>query len=252
MLRIERIEKIIDKLQKEGIVQIKNLAEEFGVSQMTIRRDLDILEKRGLAYKTHGGALLQKSQFKEIPFTSKQKHNHEEKKKIAKKAIDFVYKEATIFLDAGTTTYELAKLLASYENLNVITTDLNIANYLCKTRNNVYIVGGLIQKETSSVIGAMGFEFVSSLHFDISFIGTSGVNREWMLVTPTPEKGILKKKIIENSHKAILLADHSKFFVNSLYSICSLEEFCAVITGKTFEENEQEELESLGVLIIKI
>jgi DeoR/GlpR family transcriptional regulator of sugar metabolism len=252
MLRIERIEKIVEKLQKNGTVKIKELAKEFNVSQMTIRRDLDILEKRGVVYKTHGGAFLQKAQFKEIPFTSKQKHNHEEKKKIAKKAIDFVYKGATIFLDAGTTTYELAKLLVNYKNLNVITTDLNIANYLCKTQNNIYIVGGLIQKETSSVIGAMGFEFVSSLHFDISFIGTSGVNKEWMLVTPTPEKGLLKKKIIENSHKTILLADHSKFFVNSLYNICSLEKFSVLITGKKFDEKEHEELENLGVQIIKI
>ncbi|MDK2907471.1 MAG: DeoR family transcriptional regulator, fructose operon transcriptional repressor [Petrotoga sp.] len=252
MLRIERLEKILQELKKNGYVKINSLAEKLKVSPMTIRRDLNILEKKGIVYKTHGGAFLHQSLSKEITYDSKKKTNIEEKQKIAKKALEFISNDLTVFLDAGTTTYELAKLLTEFENLTVFTSDLNIALFLSKSKNKVFMFGGEIQKETGSVLGSLALDFVKSLHFDIAFLGTSAVNRKWQVVTPTPEKGLLKKQIINNSRKTILLADSTKFFIESLYSICSLEDLDAVITGKTFSQEEYNEIINLPINLIKV
>ncbi|MGE5630578.1 MAG: DeoR/GlpR family DNA-binding transcription regulator [Caulobacteraceae bacterium] len=252
MLPLEREALIIEELKKKGTVKVEDLAEMLNVTPMTIRRDLDKLEKQGLAYRSHGGAVLQNPLLKEQNYDVKRLVNQDKKQKIAQIACEMIKDGDTILLDAGTTSYELALLLKKKNDLTVITNDLKIALELYTAECRVFIAGGQIQKETGIAIGTATENFISNIRVDISFIGTSSIGRDWVLYTPTLEKASLKRKMVECAKRSVLLADSSKFFRESFAKICSFAELDVLITDKEFSSLEAKELEKTGIKIMSI
>ncbi len=214
-----RRKSILEKVKTGGSVRVKELAEEFQVSEMTIRRDLEYLEDKNEILRTRGGAVSRS----ETPFPRKRIRNMDKKRQIADKARDFIASGQTLILDAGTTTLALAQNIKFSQELTIITSDLNIAGELFSFANiTLYFAGGLIQTEVGSAIGPHAENFFDEFYVDLAFIGTSSLTEDFDLTTPTPEKAALKRKMIDSADRSFLLADHTKYRKKSVHRVCHL------------------------------
>ena len=247
-LEIERERYILDKIKTAGSVQVDALAKELDVSAMTIRRDLTSLKTRGLINRCHGGAIIKQ----ETPYYNKKVSNAAEKCRIANAAIKFINSNDTVFLDAGTTTYQIAQLIADREDVTVITDDLQIAMMLSQSRTNVYVCGGYIQKTTGCVMGMFAEQIIENFLIDAAFIGTAAIDEDFTVRTPTLEKVALKRKIVENSDRSYLVADRGKFDKRATIKINTLADYTGVITDKKFTEKELTALRKKRINVIAV
>ncbi len=241
----ERQQNILSILEKDGSVSVDELAKQFSVSGMTIRRDLKYLEEKNRIERFHGGAILRD----EVLYQEKEVQNIEAKKRIAQRALELIKDTKVIFLDAGTTNRELALLLKEREGLSVVTTDLMVAGVLQSGKGRIFFCGGEIQKSTGSALGSYTVNQLKDYSFDIAFLGASSINEKLELSTPTLEKVALKKAILQQAKQSVLLADASKFEKQAMMKICSIQEFDMLVTDKTFSEKEKKEVEKLGVRV---
>jgi DeoR family fructose operon transcriptional repressor len=229
MIANSRQLEIIELLSLKGAVTVEELSLKFNVSKMTIRRDLERLEESKLLQRTHGGAFINRTLLRELTYHEKTLENSDIKRCIATEVIKHVEPNSTIFLDAGTTTYEIASMLPS-ENLTVITNDIRIASQVMLSENKVIFLGGLIQKETGSTTDYSAMKALENYNIDLSIIATSSIDSEFYLCTPEPDRQMFKKSAITSATKRILVVDSSKFYSKSLYRISNMREFDLIIT----------------------
>lgn len=233
MFENSRQKKIFDIVSKKGSTSVDYLSKHFDVSKMTIRRDLEKLQESDLLQRTHGGAMLPQVLFKEMTYMEKQQHNIEIKKELAREALQYVSDNSVIYLDAGTTTYELAKLLANKKDVVVVTNDLRIASHLANQGNKVYIPGGLVSNDTGSIHSPEAVEFLSNINIDVSFLAASSVDAELNVCTPDDTKVLLKRYMIKNSPMNVLLVDKSKFSQKAVHRIFNFSDVDFVVTDYT-------------------
>jgi DeoR/GlpR family transcriptional regulator of sugar metabolism len=238
---------------------VTDLAARFRVSAMTIRRDLAELEQSELISRTHGGAVAPHTLKGEELYESKQQQNFEVKQRIAKKALSMIQEPfgsaapKNIFLDSGTTCYQVALQLKNLSELRIFTNDLKIASEMCVGgQSEVFITGGRIQPETGSVIGTHSNQFIESLNFALCFIGVSAVSPKFVLSTPSEEKALNKKNIMKHSLKKVLVCDKSKFNQVALFNIASMTGFDCVITDYEFSLSQQKLLKESDTVIFQV
>lgn len=248
MLPAERHLKIIEIISKSGAVQVEELARVLDVSLMTIRRDLEKLKQEGRIDRCHGGAIIKR----EVPYTEKQALEKEEKHRIAEHCMSLVKKGNVIFLDAGTTTYEVAKLIKDVPNITVVTNDIEIARLLLSSTVNLIICGGTVQKSTGSMVGALSNQMMENIRLDVAFMGAQTIDEHFNVMTPTVDKAILKQTICRNSKEKYLVVDRSKFARQALIKINDLSSYTAVITNKKFTPEEEKKLRDMRVTIIQV
>lgn len=232
----DRREKILMKTLTQGSIEVVALANELSVSNMTIRRDLDYLEKNNKVIRTFGGAIPSVKIVNEVSFQMKENKFIAEKRRIAEKAINAVKDYSTILLDSGTTTLEIAKLLHTKKSITVITNDIKIAGILMDSSAQVIIVGGLLQNSTGAILGAVADAQLKKIHVDIAFIGAHAIDREAGITVPSIEKAMLKRTMLYMAQKNIVVVDSSKFNMKSLMEVCSLKEIHKVITNESVEK----------------
>lgn len=234
----ERRKKIKKIIAENNEVTISKLANRFGVSDMTIRRDLKELEKENLIVRTKGGAVNKNILNDEEPFRKKQIKNKDLKKQISSKIVQFIKPGQTIFLDAGTTTLELAKKLKCMD-ITVITNDIYILVELFQCSSiNLISVGGKVQNHVGAMIGNKALDLIRSVYVDYAFLGADSISYyDLFLTTPTIEKVSLKKAIIESANESILLADSTKFGKKASYKICHISELDYLITDNNINES---------------
>lgn len=252
MLKNEREEKILNYLRINKFVTVEELSQEMDVSTMTIRRDLNNLCEKGHIERCHGGARIPQEMIQEVDYSIKKEQNQEAKQRIAMKAIEFICENDTVYLDSGTTTYELAKLLCSFQKqLSVVTNDLNIALLLSSAPCvDVTIIGGNVQKKTKSIMGRASEEFLKQFRFSKTFLGATSVDYDFNLFSPSYEKAFLKKTILELSLQSYLLVDASKFYSQSMCIVAGFERFTGIITDKKFNEEKQKYLKETGAKVM--
>lgn len=252
MLAEERLTLIYNSIQKNKAVKIDELAQQHNVTPMTIRRDLDKLtEMYKDVRRCHGGAVLSVEVDQEEEFENKININVNEKIQIAERAFSLINNHDTIYLDAGTTTLELAKIISESElTLNVITNDLEISRVLKNCRCDVLLTGGVMQKSTGCLVGSFAEEFLSKIKFKIAFMGATAINENYDVFTPSIEKRTMKPLVIKNSSKSYMLVDSDKFDKSSTYLIYNLSDFTGVITTKKFASEELKQIEQLGIELI--
>lgn len=187
----------------------------FDVSNITIRRDTDKLENMGLINKILGGVEIKDNKM-DIDYDIRSKKNLPQKKTIAKKASKFLQNNSLIFLDSGTTIYEIIPYLKN-RNIKVVTNSYMHINALLDNGIDFIILGGKVKKLTKAIIGVVAIKQMQSFNFDISFIGANGVDKEKGYTTPDIDEAEIKRIAIEKSKKAYILADESKY--NKIYSI---------------------------------
>jgi DeoR/GlpR family transcriptional regulator of sugar metabolism len=239
VLAEERLAKIVTILKERGFAEVEDLAQMLQVSDMTIRRDLDKGRQRGMVRRFYGGAMLAGANRQEISYEDKCREHQGVKKNIAKTAAALVKEGMTVFLDAGTTTFEIAMRIKEIPRLVIVTNDLYIAHALLAFESELIFIGGGIQKKTGSAAGGFAERMAESLHFDLSFFGAHSIDEHFDVMTPTLEKLFLKKLLAGNSGASYIVADHSKFNKTAMYRIDGLGDYAGVITDYRFSAEEQ-------------
>lgn len=234
MLTEERHKIILDKLNKKGIVKVNELVKATNTSESTIRRDLTYLEEIDKLKRVHGGASLIEGRYNEASFKEKLIHNQQEKVSIAKYAASLIENGDCIYLDAGTTAYEMTKYI-SQKDILVVTNGIDNLEPLLERGINVYVLGGKIKSRTKAVVGVDALTNLSRFRFDKSFIGINAIHLEYDLTTPDSEEAIMKETAINLSGEAFVLADHSKFNKISSVKVTDLDKV-RIITDKEDEE----------------
>ncbi len=237
----ERLARTRQLLMDEKSVRVDELAELFGVTSMTIRRDLDkLVNENPQIHRCRGGAVLVTDIHTEETYPAKLVLNLEEKQAIARRAYMLLRPGQLLYLDAGTTCFEVARLLAQQPiNLDVVTNDLHTASFLTECGYHVLVIGGRVEKNTGCLIGDMAENSIRGFCFDLAFLGATAVNENFEVLTPTPEKVTLKKLILSRATRTYLLTDHTKFFHHAHYVIYTLEDFDGVFTTQSFVEKNE-------------
>lgn len=230
MLTEERQEIILNELNKRGIVKVNHLVNITNTSESTIRRDLSYLEEINKLKRVRGGAALLEGRFNEESFKDKLIHNQKEKVSIAKYAASLIEKGDSIYLDAGTTTYEMAKFLDK-EDIFVVTNGIDNLDLLLERGIDVYILGGKVKSKTKAVVGSDALKNLEKFRFDKVFMGINGIHLEYGLTTPDTEEAIMKKRAIDNSAETFILADNSKFDKISFVKVADFTDV-TIITDK--------------------
>lgn len=253
MLSAERRTKILELIRTEGNVEVKNLATRLAVSLMTVRRDLETLEEKGLLVRTHGGAVLPGPENTEVPYHTKRLSHAEEKRRIARKALELICDGDTLILDSGSTTLEIARLSRWKKGLTVITTDLKIALELGNQPGiKVFCTGGLVQTGVYTLLGSQAIQFLRGFNAQKAFLGASAVDLKAGITTPTPEKAPVKKAIVEAAREVVLVADHTKFGKVAFAQICPVERIKTVITDRELDPEMAQRLKGRGVALYQV
>lgn len=251
MLAAERLEAIAGLITEKGAVEVEDLAKMMDVSPMTIRRDLKHLCEAGRAERHYGGARLPQYIKAETDYESKKTQNCEAKRRIAQKAVSLIQPNDTIFLDGGTTTGEIARLLCGMgKGLAVVTNDLNIAILLSDSDVDLTMIGGVVQKSTRCVMGHASEHWLKQFRLSKAFVGASSIDHQFDVFSPTYDKAYLKRAIMEVSAQPYLVVDATKFSSQAMCAVCPLNRFAGVVTNKVFTPGELKRLEELDVTLI--
>jgi DeoR/GlpR family transcriptional regulator of sugar metabolism len=236
-----RREKILEMLQEDGHVKVSDLGRIFRVSEVTIRQDLERLDKDGFIVREHGGAYLKSISSQVRSFTLQHRENMEQKILIGRKAAEFIQDGDTIILDSGTTITELAKNLINRKDLTVITNALNIAMMLGSEPSlSVIMTGGEFKGPTLSLTGEKAAAFFSNLHANKLFLATAGISLKAGLTYPSISDLVVKKAMIDAADTVYLLADSSKIDKSSLASLGALSLVNYLITDGGLQDKHRQ------------
>ena len=249
---VERRKEILNILNNIGHVFVHELSEKFGVSEVTIRNDLDLFESKKLLLRSRGGAIKYEiSVGKDYKISAKDKIHYEEKIRIGKKAVELINEGETIILDSGTTTMEIAKNLNQNLTINVITNAFNIANRLIGFSDiNIIVPGGILRKNSHSLVGSLAEKSFRNFYVDKVFIGVDGFDTSHGAFTPNIEEASLNQVMIDIAREVILVTDSSKFQRRNLAFICSLKSINIVITDKNIRKEDLNKLQDAGIKVI--
>ena len=227
MLVGERRRRIVELLTSDDRAEVAELARRFAVSESTIRRDLQQLSAEGVVERTRGGAL-PPSRF-EPTFGDKATTNRSQKISIARAAAALVEPGQTVFLDAGTTTLELARLLRSRSDITVASNSVPVAFELANSARLI-LTGGTAREATLALVGPLAERAIEQMHADLAFVGMNGVSPQAGLTTPTWEEAATKSRMIATARSAVVLADSSKLGRISFAHVATLGQVDRIIT----------------------
>lgn len=210
LLTPERHRLILERVNEKEVVKIQELVEITASSESTIRRDLQILEEQKYIKRVHGGASLLQGKRIELGIPEKSTKNLQDKIAISKFAASLVEDGDCIYLDAGTTTYQMIQFLTDKDIL-VVTNGLTHIESLLDNNMSTYLLGGLIKSKTRALIGSGALTSLEHYRFDKCFLGVNGVHYQYGYTTPDPEEALIKKTAIHLSRETFVLADSSKF-----------------------------------------
>lgn len=227
----ERLDKIASAIKTYGVVNASDMAKKFGVSIETIRRDLELLERKGILKRVYGGAVSSTSIGTERDYTVRETLKIEEKQAIAQKAADFIDDGDTIVLDLGTTTLEVAKCLSEKKGLTCLTNSLAIGMELVKNpTSRVFMLGGQLRNGDFSTSGFMAESGLQNFRVDKAIIGASGITLKNGVTDYHVEEANVRRKMISIAEKVILAADSSKFGLSTFIQVCPLASIHVIVT----------------------
>jgi len=235
---------------EEGTVRIEQLAERFGISLMTVHRDLDELESRGILRKSRGVATATSTNLVESSDIYRSTQQAAEKEAVVFAAIELVEPGQAIFLDDSTTVLQLAQYLPNKAPLTVITNSITLMNNLRTTRGiSLLGLGGQYYNWCSAFMGPMTVQAISKLRADILIMSTSAITNS-TIYHQFLETVDTKRAMFESSNKRILLADHTKFQRQALHALAPLKDFDAVIVDYGTPKTEIKHMRDGGVNVI--
>ena len=248
MLLGERRQHILGVIQGEGRALVGDLSKNLGISPITIRKDLDYLQSRGLVERTHGGALpAQAGALADPTLQEKERQHYQEKLRIAAAALKLVREDQCIMLDSGTTTTTLARALKKFNSLTVITNAVNIAAELAGTNFEVIMTGGTLRKNSFSLVGPLAEDVLREMHADILFLGVDGFDVKAGPTTPNVLESRVNRIMVDSAKRTVVLCDSTKFQRKSLARIVPTACIHHVITDKNLPDETAEILRGMNV-----
>lgn len=246
----ERRALILSKLQDNKEVSVIALSRQFGISEVTIRKDLTELQRRNLVIRTRGGVIrIPKTESdKDTAVENKRMYNTAEKKAIGRLAATFIHDEETILLDSGTTTLEVAKNLDRFQRLTVITNSMDIALELLRyNRFTIILLGGHVRSTSHSMVGPLAEATLRNFYCDKLFLGIDSFNMDEGVSTPNIEEAHLNQNMIEMAKEVIAVCDSSKFNRRSFAFIAPVKKINAVVTDNAVSVDVRSKLKEQGV-----
>ncbi len=247
----EREQAIVARLQQFGKVTVEGLAELLGVSAPTVRGDLARLEGRGLLRRTHGGAISETRLAYEPSYAERSILNHEAKQAIARHASQLVKEGQTVLLDAGTTCFEIARLLSHHTRLTVVTNSISSAHVLAPSCGiDVVVIGGNLQLAREATLGPLACAFLGSIRCDVAFIAVNGVHEQAGYTVADFEAAALKNAMLNSSNTKVIVADASKVGKIAFASIGKLSVADLLICDEALSIDQRDTLTGAGVEVL--
>jgi DeoR family transcriptional regulator of aga operon len=251
MLIEERRQHVLSQIQRDGRVLVSELSDALGISRITIRKDLDNLESRGLIKRTHGGALpAQHLSLLDPPVDEKHLLRSEEKQRIAEAAARLSREGECILLDSGTTTRAVAHALRRFRQLTVVTNGVNIAADLANTNFEIILLGGVMRKNAFSTVGPSAEDMLREIRADILFLGVDGFDPTIGITTPNVLEARVNRAMVQASRRVVAVCDSTKFSRRSLAKIVPPAGIHTVITDNQISKKDLEALRISGVEVI--
>jgi DeoR/GlpR family transcriptional regulator of sugar metabolism len=250
----QRHEVILAELRRRGAVRVSELASLLGVSDMTVRRDLEALDRTGLLDKVHGGATLRDERSTDEPgFEAKSQRNTREKHAIAMAAAALVRPGTAIGVTAGTTTWQLAFHLVDIPNLTVVTNSVRVADVLHHSQRpdrTVVLTGGT-RTPSDALVGPVAAQALRSLHLDLVFMGVHGISSRAGFTTPNLMEAETNSAFVEATEHLVVMADHTKWGITGLCSMAPLSAASVLVTDRGLPRAAADLLrEEVGRLIV--
>jgi DeoR/GlpR family transcriptional regulator of sugar metabolism len=245
---------ILEEARRTGAVRVSELVAKLGVSDMTIRRDLDVLATRGLVEKVYGGATAVVGKSTDEPgFDAKSGQQRAQKEAIARLAAGLVRPGTAIGISAGTTTWTLARALESVPGLTIVTNSIRVADVLrdsTQAERTVVLTGG-VRTPSDALVGGVAVHSLRRLHLDLVFLGVHGMAESAGFTTPNLEEAETNRALVEAGRSLVVLADHTKWGIVGISTIVDLDEADVVVTDDGLPEAAQETLaERVGELMV--
>lgn len=249
----ERQNKIVELVLANDFVTVKDLGQELNVSLVTIRKDLTLLEEKGLLYRTHGGASKRKRYAFERSISEKEQIEVEAKTKIAKKATSLIRENDFVIIASGTTLLYMTRELKDSKRLNVLTSSIGAAlNLSNNPLIDTILLGGDVRKSSKSVIGGMAEKMLMNFSAHTLFLGVDGIDLNFGISTSNSAEAQLNKVMITQSNRVVVLADSSKINKRGFGRIADIDEVDVLITDKEIDPKFRQGLEEIGVEIIVV
>ena len=249
MTTYERRQSLLDMLRKQPGLRVPELAQALDVSEGTVRNDLNALEEEGRLKRVHGGAVLhEQDQFQNNSFVRRYKQNTAAKLGIAQDAALLVKNGDSIFLDASSTDYYLARELSKRQELRVVTNGFEVARELAENpTNNVILIGGVVNNNSSSVTGLLSERIIEEMSIEKTFLSCSGFSLERGMTEILLAEAQIKRKVIESSQQLFALVDSSKFGREDLTSFARPQKIAHLFTDHQLSIDWAAQLKQAGV-----
>ncbi len=248
----ERQEVIVDLAMANGRVDVGRLAERFGVTTETIRRDLGQLQDEQLLRRVHGGAVPWQRWRYEPRLTVRDSHNAEEKQRIAKRALEELPLGGSIIIDSGSTSAHFASLLPDDRELTVVTNSIPVVQVLATNEAiDVIMIGGALKKNTMALVDSSGVETVKTMVVDLAIMSTDGASPEHGFTTPYRDEVAIKQAILSAARRTVLLMDHSKIGNDQLHRFAWIDDVDTIITGSETDDADFDALRAICPLVIR-
>jgi DeoR/GlpR family transcriptional regulator of sugar metabolism len=232
----------------------RDLSDRFSVSEATIRRDLKVLDEKGVVVRIHGGVLVNSSVMVDLPNEERKSVGAEEKRRIGQAAIDLIAGDEVVFLDAGTTAHAIAAVAHKKPACTYVTTSLGVANLLqAQNISQFYMIGGSYQPVNDSFTGTLAISALRSLSFDIAFLCCSAIDVERRSISVASEAySQMQKEVISNTRRRFVVADTSKFRPNAFMQTARFDQISGIITNREVDSDIVAQLKDDGLELVLV
>ena len=253
MIPAERRARIVESLEQRRSVRVSVLSEELGVSEMTIRRDLERLEQEGLLSRMHGGAILKRRMSEEPFYVASEREHSEEKRRIAQAAAAMIQPGETVFLSSGTTATQVLSHVSPDLKARIVTHNLGAVTAAQRTSLDVVLLGGSYRPRSNTLAGAVAIETVGGFHASRFILGADGLSLDEGVTTPSLSlAGVERAMIRQTRGEVIVLADRSKIGVVGDFVICTLDDVQAVVVDDGVDEEVRDEMLRRGLRVVAV
>ncbi len=253
MFPAERQGRILEILSDQRAVRVASLSEILAVSEMTIRRDLERLEAKGLLSRTHGGAILKQHLVEEPLYVNNVRANAEEKQRIARAAATLIQPGETVFLSSGTTAAQVLSHVDPHLRARILTHNLGAVAEAQGTSLELILIGGVCRPRSNALEGSVPIEVVGSFHASRFIIGVDGISLEEGITTPSVGLAAVERAMIRQTRgEVVALADRTKIGVVGDAVICSLDAVQTVIVDEGVDDDVRNEMLRRGLRVIVV
>src|SRR6266436_7281201 len=252
-----RLTEILTSLQRDGSVSVEQLSERLEISVVTVRRDLDLLEQKGLLRRTHGGAVSIEPLFYEPfkndrSFQAQVERFAQEKRRIGRAAANLIERGETIALTPGTTTTEVIRGLPLNQEITVVTNTVNVAMELSKRKDlKIFVTGGHLHGDWFSLVGPTAVHSLSQLLITTVFLGADGMDAKRGLSCFSPDEAHLNSEMVTHARRRIAVVDHSKFGVVAGWRICQTSDLDILVTDSGSSPAMTEHFEKANLKVLR-